>query len=238
MEGVVFRAYYVGVGNLAATRCKAPSMEENVALTASLCDFDWWWKAAQGTSEKRMNRRHALAVISSFIATPAIARLGISLSIRNVMGESLTLRYYGYLSSSEHAAFSKLARDRRQNISHMMDGALINILQDIVKESGQGGVFTLLSGFRTRATNSMLPGAAENSLHLVGQALDIYRDGMTVGEIGTILAEHSGGVGLYRNNGFVHVDTGPARRWNGANGRSLPSLADIKIDTLHNAFEF
>jgi uncharacterized protein YcbK (DUF882 family) len=176
--------------------------------------------------------------MSSFIATPAIARPGISLSIRNVMGESMTLRYYGYLSSSEHAAFSKLARDRRQNVSYSMDGELINILQDIVKESGQGGAFTLLSGFRTRATNLMLPGAAENSLHLVGQALDIYRDGMTVGEIGTILAEHSGGVGLYRDNGFVHVDTGPSRRWSGANGRPLPSFSGLKPNILQNAFEF
>ena len=185
-----------------------------------------------------MNRRHVLAIMSSFIATPAIARPGISLSIRNVMGESMTLRYYGYLSSSEHAAFSKLARDRRQNVSYSMDGELINILQDIVKESGQGGAFTLLSGFRTRATNLMLPGAAENSLHLVGQALDIYRDGMTVGEIGTILAEHSGGVGLYRDNGFVHVDTGPSRRWSGANSRPLPSFSGLKPNILQNAFEF
>lgn len=185
-----------------------------------------------------MNRRRAVAVMSGFIATPAIARPGISLSMRNVMGESMTLRYYGYLSSSEHADFSKLARDRRQNISHTMDGALINILQDIVEKSGQGGAFTLLSGFRTRETNLMLPGAAENSFHLVGQALDIYRDGMTVGEIGTILAGHSGGVGLYRDSGFVHVDTGPIRRWSEANGRSLPSLSGLTPNILQNAFEF
>jgi len=185
-----------------------------------------------------MNRRHALSLMGSFIATPAIARPGISVSLRNVMGESMTLRYYGYLSSSEHAAFSNLARDRRQNISRMMDGTLIDVLQGIVKESGQGGTFTLLSGFRTRATNLTLPGAAENSFHLLGQALDIYRDGMTVGEIGTILAEHSGGVGLYRDNGFVHVDTGPVRRWSAANGSPVPSLADIKPYMLQNAFEF
>jgi len=191
-----------------------------------------------GRYEKPMNRRHALALMGSFVATPAIARPGISLSLRNVMGESMTLRYYGYLSSSEHAAFSNLARDRRQNISSTMDGALIDILQGIVEQSGQGGTFTLLSGFRTRATNLTLQGAAENSFHLLGQALDIHRDGMTVGEIGTILAEHSGGVGLYRDNGFVHVDTGPVRRWSAANGSPVPSLADIKPDMLQNAFEF
>lgn len=185
-----------------------------------------------------MNRRYALAIMGSFLATPAIARPGISLTMRNVMGESLTLRYYGYLSSSEHTAFNTLARDRRQNISTMMDGGLIDILQGIVKESGQGGTFTLLSGFRTHATNSILPGAAENSFHLLGQALDISRDGMTVGEIGTILAEHSGGLGLYHDNGFVHFDTGPVRRWSKSNRRPLPSLKNIKPDMLRHPFKF
>lgn len=204
--------------------------------------------------EKRMNRRHALALMGSLLATPAIARPGISLSLRNVMGESMTLRYYGYLSSSEHAAFSNLARDRRQNISRMMDGALIDILQGIVKQSGQGGTFTLLSGFRTRATNLTLPGAAKNSFHLRGQALDLYRDGMTVGEIGAILVEHSGGLGLYGDNGFVHIDTGPVRRWGAANGRltalrsngeparaqrqPMRSMSGLSPDMLQNAFKF
>lgn len=201
-----------------------------------------------------MNRRHALAVMSSFIATPAIARPGISLSMRNVMGESLTLRYYGYLSSSEQAAFDNLARDRRQNVSHRMDGTLIDILQHIVKASGQGGTFTLLSGFRTSATNSILPGAAENSLHLSGQALDIYRDGMTVGEISASVTEHSGGLGLYHDNGFVHIDTGPFRRWGDTNGRlsgfrpnsdtsfgqrkPIPRSSSLTPDMLSNAFKF
>jgi uncharacterized protein YcbK (DUF882 family) len=192
-------------------------------------------------SENRMNRRHALAIMSSFIATPAIARPGINLSMRNVMGESMTLCYHGYLSSSEHATFDNLARDRRQNSSYKMDGALIDILQGIVKESGQGGTFMLLSGFRTRATNAILPGAAENSFHLSGQALDIYRDGMAVGEIGASLEQHSGGMGLYGDNGFVHIDTGPFRRWSDTNGgqrRPAPSLANITPDMLHNAFEF
>ena len=142
----------------------------------------------------------------------------------------------------------------RQNISGTMDGTLIDILQGIVKESGQGGTFTLLSGFRTPATNAILLGAAENSFHLGGQALDIYRDGMTVGEIGASLTQHSGGLGLYGDNGFVHIDTGPVRRWGEANGRLtafrpngaptsgprrlIPSLAGIKPDMLRNAFKF
>lgn len=188
-----------------------------------------------------MNRGHALAVMGSFIATPAIARPGISLTMRNIMGEVLILRYDGSLSSSEHAAFDHLARDRRQDISRKMDGTLINILANIVKQSGQAGAITLLSGFRTRATNAILPGAAENSFHLSGQALDIQMDGMTVGEIGAIVAEHPGGLGLYGNNGFVHIDTGPFRRWDDANvrqGGPLPSISGLTPDMLHNAFKF
>ena len=154
------------------------------------------------------------------------------------MGESLTLRYNGYLSNSEHAAFDDLTRDRRQNVSYKMDGALIDILQGIVTESGQDGTFTLLSGFRTRATNAVLPGAADNSFHLSGQALDISRDGMTVAQLGASATEHSGGLGLYGANGFVHIDTGPFRRWGETNSRPTPSVANITPDMLHDAFKF
>jgi len=200
-----------------------------------------------------MNRRYALALVSSFIASPAIARPGVTLSMRNVMGESLKLRYHGDLSSSEHAAFDHLARDRRQNISRKMDATLLDILQLIVEESGQGGSFTLLSGFRTRATNAILPGAAENSFHLGGRALDISREGMTVGEISASVAQHSGGLGLYGKNGFVHIDTGPFRRWGDANGRlpafrqngrsagqrkPIQGLADITSDMLLDLSKF
>lgn len=175
------------------------------------------------------------------MATPAIARPGTNLSMRNVMGEILTLRYDGYLSSTEHAAFDNLARDRRQNVSFRMDGALIGILQGIVKESGQNGTFTLLSGYRTIATNAVLPGAADNSFHLSGQALDISKDGMTVAQLGASATEHSGGLGLYADNGFVHIDTGPFRRWDGMSQNqrtSVPSLRDVTPDMLHNSFKF
>jgi uncharacterized protein YcbK (DUF882 family) len=161
------------------------------------------------------------------------------------MGESLTLRYDGHLSRAEHAAFNNLARDRRQNSSYDMDGTLIDILQSIVQESGQSGAFTLLSGYRTRATNASLPGAANNSFHLSGRALDIYRDGMTVAEIGSIATEHSGGLGLYGASGFVHIDTGPFRRWGNVNGarasgqyNSMMSLSNLTPDMLSSAFKF
>lgn len=188
-----------------------------------------------------MNRRHALVTISSFIATPAIARPGINISIRNLMGEILTLRYDGYLSSTEHAAFDNLARDRRQNVSFRMDGALIDSLQGIVKESGRDGTFTLLSGYRTQATNTVLPGAANNSFHLSGQALDISRDDMSITQLSASAAQHVGGLGLYKDNGFIHIDTGPVRRWGGPNHNPripIPSLENIAPDMVHDPFKF
>ena len=51
----------------------------------------------------------------------------------------------------------------------------------------------------------------------------------------------SADVGLYGNNGFVHIDTGPFRRWDDANvgqRRPIPSLSRLTPDMLHNAFKF
>lgn len=190
-----------------------------------------------------MNRRNAIALIASLITSPAIARPGTIVSLRNVMGEKLTLLHDGYLSSAQHAAFNRLARDRREDLSGEMDGGLIDILVGIVKKSRQDGDFTLLSGFRTPATNARLPGAAHHSFHLKGQALDITREGMSVEEISAAATGHSGGLGLYPDNGFVHVDTGPSRRWKGSNGTTslgqrIPNFNGITPDMLKNPFEF
>lgn len=73
---------------------------------------------------------------------------------------------------------------------------------------------TILSGYRTRATNDRLEGAARNSFHLRGRAADIVIEGVApamLGEMARTIA--GGGVGIYQSKGFVHVDTGAVRSW-------------------------
>jgi uncharacterized protein YcbK (DUF882 family) len=62
----------------------------------------------------------------------------------------------------------------------------------------------------------MLEGAALNSQHMRGMALDIH-----IPELDNDLVARDaatfvyGGVGMYPGRGFVHFDFGPLRRWVG-----------------------
>jgi len=47
-----------------------------------------------------------------------------------------------------------------------------------------------------------------------GQALDISLNGVSADRVRNIAVSlRAGGVGLYRESGFVHVDVGPVRQW-------------------------
>ncbi len=55
---------------------------------------------------------------------------------------------------------------------------------------------------------------ASQSLHMVGQAIDIRVPGVRTGELKTFaLALAGGGVGYYPQSDFVHVDIGRVRSW-------------------------
>ncbi|MEM1297969.1 MAG: DUF882 domain-containing protein [Pseudomonadota bacterium] len=72
---------------------------------------------------------------------------------------------------------------------------------------------TLNSGYRTRARNARIEGAAPNSQHIHGKAADITLAGLApaaVAEAAEVL--RAPGLGRYRT--FTHVDVGPeGRRW-------------------------
>ena len=76
----------------------------------------------------------------------------------------------------------------------------------------------VISGYRSPATNMMLransDGVAQHSQHLVGKAMDVAIPGVELMRIrDAALALRGGGVGYYPSSGFVHIDTGPIRRW-------------------------
>jgi uncharacterized protein YcbK (DUF882 family) len=57
---------------------------------------------------------------------------------------------------------------------------------------------------------------AKNSYHLRGWAADVRLQGRDLRQLAMgALSLHRGGVGMYsRKSNFIHVDTGPVRRWN------------------------
>ena len=74
----------------------------------------------------------------------------------------------------------------------------------------------ITSGYRTKKTNSYLrklsKNVAKNSLHMKGQAIDFAILGVAEKKLKYIAKEHAiGGLGLYNN--FMHIDSGPFRRW-------------------------
>lgn len=131
-------------------------------------------------------------------------------------GERIDLRYMvrGRHDPEALAEFSRFARDWRQNEVKPIDPATLDIVHAVAERIEAPGPLVLLSGYRTRKTNSSLKGAAKDSLHMRGMALDIahpHRSAATLAK--AALALGAGGVGRYDASGFVHVDSGAPRSW-------------------------
>ncbi|WP_460273780.1 YcbK family protein [Celeribacter sp. ULVN23_4] len=151
------------------------------------------------------------------LATPALALSVPNLQVQNVhTGESFALPFTGRVNKAEVEQFRSVTRDYHVNAEHDMDLRLLSLLSAICEKAGSDQPFRLLSGYRTPETNSHIRNASKHSYHLKGQALDIFRADLSTRELRNIaLSLGAGGVGYYPRHGFVHVDTGPVRSWNG-----------------------
>jgi uncharacterized protein YcbK (DUF882 family) len=116
------------------------------------------------------------------------------------------------------AALARLLRDRTAGVAGGMDPALYDILA-LLDRRAPGRGFVVVSAFRTAETQAALAArwgrAAETSFHVSGRAVDVRRPGLhALGLVGAAVQLRAGGVGLYRGaSPYVHLDTGPVRRW-------------------------
>jgi len=99
-----------------------------------------------------------------------------------------------------------------------MDVQLLEYVNQVEKLVGQGQEIQIYSAYRSPSYNNLLirlgRGAAPNSLHTVGQAVDFAIPGVRLSRIrGAAVKLRLGGVGYYGRRGFVHLDTGPVRYW-------------------------
>jgi hypothetical protein len=101
-----------------------------------------------------------------------------------------------------------------------MDPQLLDILWEVHRETGRKGPITIVSGYRSPQTNSMLRarsrGVAQYSQHTHGKAIDFYIPGADLAQMRAVgLRLQRGGVGFYPTSGapFIHVDTGSVRHW-------------------------
>lgn len=134
-------------------------------------------------------------------------------------GETIKVEYArnGLLLREGYLKACMILRDVRANKVHPIDPGLLEVLSAIQSWLTLQGIhrpIKILSGYRTEKTNDSLEGAARNSFHLKGRAVDIRIDGISskkLSELVRLLSD--GGVGIYQKSNFIHIDTGNYRNW-------------------------
>jgi uncharacterized protein YcbK (DUF882 family) len=136
-------------------------------------------------------------------------------------GERLNLEYWAkgrYVKDAMRAA-ARLLRDHRSGSVHAIDPHLLDVIHALQARTGSRGPFHVVSGYRSPETNESLReadygGVARHSYHMQGKAVDLFLPGGSLGRLHrAALSLRAGGVGYYPESNFIHVDTGPVRRW-------------------------
>jgi uncharacterized protein YcbK (DUF882 family) len=123
------------------------------------------------------------------------------------------------VSTDVRRKLNHFLRDFRTEEVYGIDPNLFGLLTELKQRAGNpDGVFEIISAYRSPKTNAMLrgksQGVARKSLHMQGKALDIRLRGTPTSSLRDLAIDlRRGGVGYYRRSDFIHVDTGPIRRW-------------------------
>ncbi|WP_227286142.1 MULTISPECIES: YcbK family protein [Paracoccaceae] len=135
-------------------------------------------------------------------------------------GESMDMIYWidGDYIGPALDEVNHFMRDWRQNEVRRIDTRTIDIMAAAHNLLETSEPYTLLSGYRSAATNAMLRsrsrGVARHSRHMTGEAADLRINSRSVSQIARAAAAcNAGGVGRYSGSNFVHMDCGPVRTW-------------------------
>lgn len=189
------------LGGLAAAAClnSLPAMAESMLMLAPA------------------NPRRAGSVLDEL--APSIQPY---LSLKNAnTGETFDGAYFrdGAYDMDQVLKLNWFMRDWRRSEAVLMDVRLfwaLSAMRQAAMQDGNEGLIVFNSGYRTKATNDSLEGAARNSMHLRGQASDFKIPGVTTAAVYRYaMFLDVGGVGHYPNR-FVHIDTGRERTWTGS----------------------
>jgi uncharacterized protein YcbK (DUF882 family) len=115
--------------------------------------------------------------------------------------------------------FDRFLRDHYTNSPQKMEPRLLAIVLAAAKHFNRDQV-RIISAFRHPKYNLLLRKkghqVARDSHHTHGTAVDFQLIGIAVMKLHAWASDQKiGGVGLYRKSGFVHMDTGPIRHWEG-----------------------
>ncbi len=146
---------------------------------------------------------------------------GRELSFLNLhTGERLKAEYWynGQYNRDALQSINHVLRDWRTDAVHTIDPALLDLIHVLHDKVRSSEPFHVICGYRSPETNAMLherSGAvAKHSMHIEGKAIDIRLPGLGLKYLQqAALSLKAGGVGYYPSDDFVHVDTGPLRKW-------------------------
>ena len=135
-------------------------------------------------------------------------------------GERLKAEYWtgGRYNHDALQSINWLLRDYHNSEVHVIDPRLLDLIHVLHQHVRSIEPFHVISGYRSPATNALMHarscGVAKHSMHIEGRAIDIRLPGLGLKYLqNAALALKGGGVGYYPADDFVHVDTGPIRRW-------------------------
>ncbi len=158
-------------------------------------------------------------ISSGLIHAPEAVKLGGNGSLtltRYDNGEKITARYRRADGSYDGTELKMLDRAMRCSLTGrtvQMSVKLVELLDAIEDKFGKKGL-VLLSGYRTPRNNHRTPGAARESLHMLGWAADIRIQGYSSTKVKAFARKlGAGGVGYYPYKGFTHLDVGDKRYW-------------------------
>lgn len=98
------------------------------------------------------------------------------------------------------------------------DPKVFDFLYELNQKLGKSGVYHVICGYRSPNTNNRLRKksnqVARNSLHLQGKAIDVFRADVPLQTLcEEAICLQLGGVGYYKKQQFIHLDTGKVRSW-------------------------
>jgi uncharacterized protein YcbK (DUF882 family) len=145
---------------------------------------------------------------------------------------TLDVRYRRPDGGYDRAALKQIEhffRSREDNREAPVPLRLVELLS-YIQDHYHPRQMILLSGFRSPEFNTELRNAggavAQASLHTEAMAADIMFTGVDMGRLWHRLRDlDAGGVGYYRENKFLHIDTGPPRFWEAATSRVRENIS-------------
>jgi uncharacterized protein YcbK (DUF882 family) len=185
-----------------------------------------------GNNPLRLTKR-TFVKLGTMAAVAGLLPRAVFGSTKNLSGEEKSLALYNTHTGEKLKAIywaegnyvdgslreiNHILRDPRSNEVHDIDTRLLDLLFAVRQEIEANQPFHIISGYRSTNTNAFLrahsSGVAENSLHLVGKAIDIRVPGRALSNLRkAAMALKGGGVGYYPKSDFIHVDIGRVRYW-------------------------